>query len=273
MAESNPICSIDDCNRKCAARGLCGYHHRREMKAGRILRLAFPETCLVDGCENKCKARGLCAAHYQLRHRAGYLVTKKKSGVCLIDGCSHEHYSIGFCSKHYARLKAHGDPMRVLKKGVRARELADRFDENVMPEPNSGCWLWVGHLTAAGYGKIGGGKAVAKAVFAHRYSFERVNGPIPAGMHVCHRCDVRMCVNPDHLWLGTCADNHADRDRKGRQARGVSNSNAKFTEEDVRSIRLAHQLGEKPYALSRRWGVSPSTIHNIVDRKTWKHVA
>jgi hypothetical protein len=87
-----------------------------------------------------------------------------------------------------------------------------------MPEPNSGCWIFTGCLTRLGYGSVAKTKFIRLP--AHRAAYEAFNGPIPAGLDVMHSCDLRCCINPDHLSLGTHADNMADMVRKGR-----SNSN------------------------------------------------
>lgn len=84
-----------------------------------------------------------------------------------------------------------------------------------MPEPNSGCWLWLGTVNAKGYGGIFN-SAYPTEQKAHRVSYRAFVGDIPAGLLVCHSCDVPSCVNPAHLWLGTDADNAHDRDAKGR---------------------------------------------------------
>jgi hypothetical protein len=84
-----------------------------------------------------------------------------------------------------------------------------RFHAKYIPEPNSGCWLWDGWVNGRGYGRFGKG-------LAHRISWELHRGPIPAGMNICHKCDVPPCVNPDHLFLGTQTDNMRDCARKGR---------------------------------------------------------
>jgi hypothetical protein len=103
----------------------------------------------------------------------------------------------------------------------------DRFLAKYVPEPNSGCWLWTAHCDRQGYGTLTAmpeesAKGKRWPFMAHRISFEQFRGPIPEGMCVLHKCDVPSCVNPDHLFLGSNADNMADKVAKGRQARGIA---------------------------------------------------
>lgn len=113
--------------------------------------------------------------------------------------------------------------------------LRERFDAKWIPEPNSGCWLWLGALFVSGYGWFQRGHRKQPGARANRISWELHRGPIPDGLCVLHRCDNPSCVNPDHLFIGTQLDNIADRDRKGRQARGVRHPRHRDHRRDVRA--------------------------------------
>lgn len=108
-------------------------------------------------------------------------------------------------------------------------------------------------------------------VLAHRAAYELLVGPIPDGMRVLHRCDNPPCVNPEHLWVGTDADNVADMVRKGRNrsVRGEAAPRAKLNDAAVRAIRATP---ERAVTLARRYGVAESTISAVRHRVNWKHV-
>lgn len=144
-----------------------------------------------------------------------------------------------------------------------------------MQEATSGscspCIEWTGARIPEGYGQKWNPRT-KKAELAHRLAWEKANGPIPAGMFVCHKCDNPPCVNPEHLFLGTPKDNMADKCRKGRQPRGETHPRAKLTERDVREIRRADGHGSSQRELARLYGVSPRSIQFIIQRRTWTHV-
>lgn len=140
----------------------------------------------------------------------------------------------------------------------------------VSPEPNTGCWLWTGSLRNGRYGAI-----IVNNInlAAHRYHWEQVNGPIPEGMSVCHKCDTPTCVNLNHLFLGTHAENMHDMFKKGRgnRARGERNKQAKLNAEKVIYIRLSYP--EKNFSqLGKELGIDHTSVRNVINGKTWKHI-
>ena len=129
------------------------------------------------------------------------------------------------------------------------------------------CVEWTMAIDTRGYGHF---QANGKIVRAHRHAWSCAHGPIPDGMHVLHRCDNRKCINVDHLFLGTHAENMADMARKGRRKGigvGTANRRAKLTASQVAAIRLS-PLGK--VRLSRIYGMSPAQIQRIRAGKQWR---
>lgn len=146
---------------------------------------------------------------------------------------------------------------------LKQRPPADRFLEQVEFDPNGGCWLWSGVQDGHGYGMIAGhGKRNIKV---HRLSYETHVGLIPAGLCVLHKCDVRCCCNPTHLFLGTKKDNAIDAVRKGRWVdnAGEKHGMAKLSDQDVRDIRQALAMKETQSSIAKRFGVHKATICDI----------
>lgn len=141
-------------------------------------------------------------------------------------------------------------------------------------QPN-GCWLWIGRINKDGYGliTIGSRRDDSKAqALAHRAMFAMKVQSIKGGQQVLHRCDSPGCVNPEHLFLGTQADNVADMVAKQRQQRGSRNGHAKLTEQNVRVIRKLLVGGVSKPEIGRRFGVDRSVISMISSGKRWRHV-
>ena len=133
------------------------------------------------------------------------------------------------------------------------------------------CWEWIGATQTAGYGTL---RVAGSTLQAHRISFEMHNGCVLSSSDlVCHRCDNRKCVNPDHLWVGSVGMNNADRHVKGRSRgaslAGVTNPMSKLTEDDIRDIRACPSNLKET---ADRYGIAFGTVSDIRRRKTWKHV-
>ncbi len=171
----------------------------------------------------------------------------------------------------------------------------ERFWRRVEVLDSASCWLWTGAKDGDGYGKVKTPTIAGRRwiLGAHRVSFFLENGPFDASLCVCHRCDVPLCVNPSHLFLGTHADNVADRLRKGRGSsgakhslvvrsrtsvkwnpkRGATNKLAKLTDEKVRAARLLYASGDfSQRDLGRMFDVSHVVMGKALRRETWEHV-
>lgn len=154
-----------------------------------------------------------------------------------------------------------------------------RFDAKVDRRGPDECWPWTAARLPRGYGTFyfRGSKK-----YAHRIAYEFAHGPIPDGLHVCHRCDNPPCCNPAHLFAGTHAENMADMVAKGRRRipagagggpRGAEHPKAKLTEADVRLIRDLYASGGATYrGLAADFGINPMSVWAVVARKSWRHV-
>lgn len=149
---------------------------------------------------------------------------------------------------------------------------------DITPGVEDACWIMRGSINSSGYpatrwnGKTRGG---------HRIAWLANYGPIPRGLFVCHRCDVKRCCNPNHLFLGTVKENVQDHIAKGGRMGapkganvGMSNGKAKLTVKDVEAIRRAYSLGETAYAIAKRYSrVHEPAIYKIIHGITWSKVS
>ena len=191
--------------------------------------------------------------------------------VCCIKECDLPVLALGLCNKHWRRNKKFGSPVAVSShsgsnKGLTAEE---RFAKSV--RKTDSCWIWTASRDKNGYGIFRGMIGQTAFTRAHRFSYALHTGDMLVGMQALHTCDNPSCVNPNHLFSGTGADNMRDKVQKGRSRVPVGEQHGKavLTERQVKSI----LKDPRPYAeIAAQYDVKPSTIGSIKQRISWKHL-
>ena len=186
--------------------------------------------------------------------------------TCAVEGCGRVRLARGWCSLHYGRWRSHGTtdaPPTTRRK----RPVEERFWPKVNQRGPDDCWLWGAALDNYGYGVFW---VAGRNHHAQRIAWELTHGPIPSGAHVLHRCDVRDCCNPAHLFLGSNLDNIADRTAKRRSASGAANGGAKLTPFQVAQARALLAEGRSQTDVGLLLGVSQRTISLIALGRTWR---
>ena len=154
--------------------------------------------------------------------------------------------------------------------------MGDKFDSSIQKRfwdkvnKDGDCWLWTAGKNGDGYGYF----AIAhrQMLRASRYSWEITSGPIPSGLFVLHKCDVKLCVKPDHLFLGTAKDNAVDCVTKGRNTRGRKTGRVVLYPDQVIQLRNQYAQGQKisQRQLGRDYGITQQAVQAIVTRRSWK---
>lgn len=138
-------------------------------------------------------------------------------------------------------------------------------------EKTDGCWIWRACIGRQGYGRFGLGSRASGTASAHHVAWEITNGP-RGGLWVLHKCDNKACVRPEHLFLGTHADNMRDMVAKGRSLSGERNAHARLTASDVAEIRALYVPRADVTALAEKFGISRRTVHSIATGLRWKNI-
>ena len=194
---------------------------------------------------------------------------------CNVQGCNNMGALVkGMCRKHYKRLWRNGTLSPTKQAQDSISERLDRWTDKygtVAYEGMSACWNWIGTKVRDGYGRI---SVNGKPKMAHRVSFELVNGMIPEGFFVCHKCDNPSCVNPEHMFIGSRLDNMRDKVAKGRAYTGESQSGencgrSKLTEADVRAIRLDNRPRK---IIAQQYSIHYQHVSNIKAKRSWAHI-
>jgi hypothetical protein len=184
-------------------------------------------------------------------------------------GCGGE---VSIATRNYPKFgHVKGQPVRFIPGHSNGPPLEERFHDRVAAAGPDDCWLWTGGRLPAGYGALWD-KRINNNRATHRLAWELANGPIPDGLWVLHRCDNPPCCNPAHLFLGTQAENDADRTVKGRSSRGDHHPDSKLSEQVVPEIRRRFAAGEHARDLAVEYGVSSTTLWQAATGKTWRHV-
>jgi HNH endonuclease len=195
---------------------------------------------------------------------------------------SHGQHLHHTCGNRACVRPAHLVPLT--ERGRWPPNTAEVFWERVARGEPAACWLWTGTINVQGYGVF---KYQRSFWQTHRLAWTLACGEIPTGLCVLHRCDVPLCCNPAHLFLGTQAENVADKVAKGRQSRGDAHwrrhperiargehlPQHRLSEKDVRAIRLLYEAGIYTYPeLAQLFCCSTQAVANVVLRRTWTHV-
>lgn len=193
--------------------------------------------------------------------------------TCSEEGCKAKYYAKGYCEKHWKRIRTHGnlDIQKFQQIPIEAKfeRAIDKNGASVTPV-GTPCWLWTEGVSPRGYGKVWW---KGKTECSSRVAWMIYKGPIPDSMLVLHKCDTPSCVNPEHLFLGNHKINAADKVAKGRahsgDHHGEKSGRAKLTETQVKAIRSDPR---RHGPVAHDYGVDPSTICDIRNRKLWAHI-
>lgn len=191
--------------------------------------------------------------------------------LCSVNGCVNKHSAKGFCNLHYQRF-IRNIPM----EGNSKKDLLIRIIGKVVINESSGCWEWIGAISGGDRRekyKYGCMTINKKQKRVHRVLYEYLTGITIGNKLLCHKCDNTICVNPDHLFIGTHKDNMRDMIAKNRDYHPKGeNNHSKLKEWQVLEIRRRYAHDESFDMITKDYPVVKSTIQNIIYRKKWRGI-
>lgn len=203
-------CKVNECNKYVHGNGYCSSHNYKFKAYGDPLHAGkWRKVCSLDNCNEKHEAKGYCIKHYErfLKHNDPH--KSLHTEYCRIVSCGKKHKAKGFCVKHYARIKKKGE----ITQSIFDLSPQERLMSKMIINRETQCWEWQGCTIKDNYGMM-----VLNNIqhLTHRLSYELFFGEFDKELCVCHKCDNPICINPDHLFLGTHQDNMTDMKNKGR---------------------------------------------------------
>lgn len=157
-----------------------------------------------------------------------------------------------------------------------SKDIARFWSKVAITTDTTKCWSWTASFKPNGYGQFHMGGKHGRTLYSHRLAYELAHGAVSDGLFVCHKCDNRACCNPRHLFLGTPADNNADKVNKGRASggsfQGERHPLSKLTDEDILYIRDNWIPGSSKVEMASRLGVSLTTLYYAANGGTWGHI-
>lgn len=189
--------------------------------------------------------------------------------ICKIEGCERKAIIRGMCDMHYRREKKFGSPYSRGSREVETGDAIERFHKKYIKQED-GCWIWTGGARPNAKGTLYGRhwNEYGKSEGSHRFSYRIHKGKIPKGLYVCHTCDNPLCVNPEHLFIGTHKDNMEDMVNKNRSYKGCGEDKgvSKLTNSQANEIRESTLSQSK---LAKIYGVSQTCIGRIKRGETY----
>lgn len=189
----------------------------------------------------------------------------KHGPFCEVAGCERFYYAKNKCRLHWERVRANGTTERAtIDPSTPAAERLEHLSRR-----EGDCIVYTGYLDRDGYGQI---TFHGKGLAVHRLAYEAHYGPLAPGAVVCHTCDNPPCINLDHLYSGTHADNGRDKMARRRSTFGERNAGHKLTEQQVREIDRRIRAGETQVSLAAEYRVGQATVSRIKRRESWAYL-